>query len=64
MASKILRNKPYQNYRTLIKKLKMMKINGKISPVLEFEEWILLKMAILHKAIYGFNEIPWHFSQN
>ena len=38
MASKILRNKPYQNYRTLIKKLKMMKINGKISPVLEFEE--------------------------
>jgi len=38
MASKILRNKPYQNYKTLIKKLKMMKINGKLSHVLELEE--------------------------
>ena len=58
MASKILRNKPYQNYKTLIKKLKMMKINGKLSHVLELKELILLKMAILHKAIYRFNEIP------
>jgi len=38
MASKILRNKPYQNYKTLIKKLKMMKINGKLAHVLELEE--------------------------
>ena len=34
----------------------MMKI--KLSHVLELEELILLKMAILHKAIYSFNEIP------
>ena len=58
MASKILRNKPYQNYKTLIKKLKMIKINGKLSHVLELEELILLRMAILYKAIYRFNEIP------
>ena len=36
----------------------MIQRNGKISHVLRLEELILLKMAILPKAIYRFNVIP------
>ena len=36
----------------------MIQRNGKISHALGLEELILLKMAVLPKAIYRFNAIP------
>ena len=54
--------------RYLWKKLRKMEINRKLFYVQGSEEFVLLKVSILSKAIYRFNKIPkkfqWCFYRN